>query len=225
MTHPNPREVLVVSRHDDQVPFERGSRDQTIHCWNGVGNAQSTPSFRDISVDGNDPVTEVIQCTQEPGTQRTGRGGVFPSYPFDASTQLAHRKNAQVEIFPPVLPKPRNDRWIRSAALTQFRHHVRVQEKAHSSISRGGEGSRSKSASSPTSGMASKCATNASAWESFGPPPGSPARSASRFASAASSAFDSAESAVSAKGSAQVFSRWIVSSDTRITGTRSTVTN
>ena len=66
---------------------------------------------------------------------------------------------------PAMSSKPGDDGLVGPTAFAQFRHDVRVQEKAHNSISRGGDGSRSKSASSPASGMASRCATNASAWD------------------------------------------------------------
>ena len=47
--------------------------------------------------------------------------------------------------------KPGNDIPVCPAALAKFRHDIRVKEITHSSMSRGGGGSRSKSASSPTS--------------------------------------------------------------------------
>ena len=97
----------------------------------------------------------------------------------------------------------------KSRSRTTFRS-ARRREIAHSSMSRGGDGSRSKSVSSPTSGMANACSTNASGCNSPTLSSLARERSASRSASAASGALDSAESTVSCNGSAQAFSRWIV---------------
>ena len=218
MADANPRVVLFVPGDDHQVPFQGRGCNQTIDDGDWIRNAKSAPSFGNALVEADDTITKLARGSRKPVLEHRGGSRILPSHLFYASAQLTQREDTQEEFLSPALAKPADNALISSITFAEFRYDVRVQEIAHSSMSRGGDESRSKSASSPTSGMARRCSTN----ESGGVPStgSSPSRwrSASCFASAASRAFERAESTVSSNGSAHALRRRTVVSETRITG-------
>ncbi len=159
--NPHPLEVLPVSRDDDQISLKRCRRDQTIDGRNGVGRSQRPPPLRDGLVDTDDPITKLDGCPCEPASQHARRGRIPSPHPFHTPSQFTNGENAQEQLARSPSSQPSNHVGVRSP-FAQFRHDVRVEEIAHSPTSRGGDGSRAKSASSPMSGMASRCSTNAS---------------------------------------------------------------
>src|SRR5206468_10566155 len=76
---------------------------------------------------------------------------------LDPLAELTERQDAQVDLIGGYLVEPGGDAGIASSALTQLGYHVGVEEEAQRSTSRPRSGSRSKSASSPPGGIASRC--------------------------------------------------------------------
>ena len=157
-----PRDVLYVPGHDDEVPFQCRGGDQSIHGWNWIARADASPTFGNRPIDFNDAVPEFSHRSPQPRFERDRGRRVPPSNSFDSSSKFAQRQDAQEQLLRLALPEPVDNKRICTFAFSKFGQHVGVDEIAHGSIRRNPEESRSKSASSPTSGMASRCSTNGS---------------------------------------------------------------
>ena len=157
-----PRNVLDVPGHDDEVALERSGSDQCIDSRNRTVRPDVSPAFCDGLVDFDDAVPELANRSMQPGFEHGCRGGISPAESLDSTSKLAHRKDAQKQLVRPVLSEPVDDARACTIPLPKLGQHIGVDEIGHSSTERNPEASRSKSASSPTSGMASKCSTNGS---------------------------------------------------------------
>ena len=157
-----PRHVLRVSSDHDKILCQSRGGDQSINTRNAIRDSKVSPSFGNCPIHADDAIPILLDDSVQPFVERHGRRRVAPADLLHTAPKLADRQDTQKQLAGFAFSEPTDDMGICSITFSKFRYHVCVDQVVHNSIRRGPERSRSKSMSSPTSGMASRCSMNAS---------------------------------------------------------------
>ena len=146
---------------------DRGRRQHRINHRQRIGNHQTPPRFGDLFVHDEDSGRVFGSKPGDPDLQLL-RGSFVPTPDgIDSAPYLSDGENAQERLFTSRDLEPGRYPRVASPALAQLGDHVRIDEVAQRATFRPVSRGRSKSRSSPTSGISSRNALN----EAASPPP------------------------------------------------------
>src|ERR1051326_4755530 len=142
---------------DQRQPDDlRRRSQQAVYNGQGVRHVQPSPLLCNRPINRQDPVAMCLAQAGKPAVERSGGVGVAAAHALDGATDLTDRQDAQVNLLVGEIAEPGRDVGIGTLALTQLGDDVGIEQVAQSWTARPRSSGRSKSRSSPTSGIASK---------------------------------------------------------------------
>src|SRR5882724_2558724 len=154
----SPGDVARIASHERQIVNQGRRGQQSVDGRQRIGNVEPAPKLRHRLIDGQDAALVAVGEAAEPMIEALGRGAVPGSEALDTLPKLSENEDRQAKLVVVGFVEPAHDAPIGAGSLADLGDDVRIDEKAHNRT-RLARGLRSsKSPSSPSSGIARRCA-------------------------------------------------------------------
>src|SRR5262249_5950009 len=148
------RDVGNVSGDERQAMHLCSGGDQCVDERKRIRRAQASIFFGDVEIHVENPIGLIVDDADQPLFQHDGRSNVAPPDSLDAFSDLADGQNTEELFFVRRSVPPGRDLRIAPWSFTNLGYDVRIDQVPHDrSMSRPKSLTRSKSLSSPTSGI------------------------------------------------------------------------
>src|SRR5207247_3241630 len=151
--HTSPGDVGNVSGYEHQAVHARGRGKQRVDQGRWAQGSQATPFLGHSTIDGQDPIAMIAYQPAEPPLERDRLTWVAAANDFDAASHLADDQYTEVDLVVGDSREPSRHIRVRTISLAKLLYDICIEEKGQKRTRRGFCLIRSKSASSPTSGI------------------------------------------------------------------------